>query len=132
MKKRILIITGIYPPDIGGPATFVPEISNFLKIKKDKYTVITLQDEQNIKNREKNIIKLRRNQNKIFRTLKLIITIRKYSRNIDSILCCGLLFETYLSQIGLNNKIVYRFVSDSIWDKFLSSNKNIYKRDNIS
>ncbi len=132
MKKKILIITGIYPPDIGGPATFVAEIIKFLKIKKDKYKVITLQDEQNIKYSEKNIIKLRRNQNKLIRTLKVIFTIRKFSRNIDSILCCGLLFETYLSQIGLNNKIVYRFVSDSIWDKYLSSNTNIYKRDNIS
>ena len=35
MKKRILIISGIYPPDIGGPATFVKELIEF--IREDLY-----------------------------------------------------------------------------------------------
>jgi len=132
MKKNILIITGIYPPDIGGPAIFVEEIIKYIENKKDKYTVITLQDEKNVHHKEKNIIKLKRNQNKFLRTLNLIFTIRKYSRKIDSILCCGLLLETYISQIGMSNKIIYRFVSDSIWDKYLSNNNNIYIRDNCN
>ena len=127
--KKILIITGIYPPDIGGPATFVREICKFINNKKDEYKVITLQDNENLNKNEKNIIKLKRQQNKIIRTLNTIFTIRKYSRNIDSILCCGLIFETYISQIGLRNKIIYRFVSDSIWDKYFSKNNNIYNRD---
>tara|TARA_Y100000589_G_scaffold50379_1_gene41972 strand:+ start:7449 stop:8549 length:1101 start_codon:yes stop_codon:yes gene_type:complete len=129
MKKNILLITGIYPPDIGGPSIFVEEIIKYLKNKKDQYKVITLQDEKYISHKEKNIIKLRRNQNKLIRTLNLIFTIRKYSKKIDSILCCGLIFETYISQIGLRNKTIYRFVSDSIWDKYLSNNTNIYIRD---
>jgi len=129
MKKKILIITGIYPPDIGGPATFVREICKFIKKKKDEYKVITLQDNKNFNKIEKNIFKIKRKQNKIFRTLNTIFTIRKHSRNIDSILCCGLMFETYISQIGLKNKIIYRFVSDSIWDKYFSKNNNIYNRD---
>jgi len=128
MKKNILIISGIYPPDIGGPATFVKELIEFIKIKKDKVKLITLQDQKNSKLYEKNIIKIPRNQNKILRTLNLIFTIRKNSKNIDSILCCGLILETYLSQIGLKNKKIYRFVSDSIWDKYLSDSNNIYFR----
>ena len=128
MKKNILIVSGIYPPDIGGPATFSKEILDFINLKKDKVKLITLQDKANARIDEKNIIKIYRQQNKIIRTLKLIWKIRKYSKNIHSILCCGLILETYLSQVGLKNKKIYRFVSDSIYDKYLSETENINSR----
>ena len=130
MKKRILIISGIYPPDIGGPATFVKDLIEFINSKKDEVKLITLQDKKGLKAYEKNIIKIPRYQNKLIRTLNLIFTIRKNSKDVDSILCCGLILETYLSQIGLNKRKIFRFVSDSIWDKYLSETNNIYIRKN--
>lgn len=130
MQKRILIISGIYPPDIGGPATFVKELTEFLNAKRDKVRLITLQDNNSLKVDEKNIIKIPRSQNKLIRTLNLILKIRKNSKDVDSILCCGLIFETYLSQIGINKKKIYRFASDSIWDKYLSETNDIYHRPN--
>ena len=54
MKKRILIISGIYPPDIGGPATFVKELIEFINSKKDEVRLITLQDKKGLKLYEKN------------------------------------------------------------------------------
>ena len=130
MKKRILIISGIYPPDIGGPATFVKELIEFINSKKDEVRLITLQDKKGLKAYEKNIIKIPRYQNKLIRTLNLIFTIRKNSKDVDSILCCGLIFETYLSHIGLNKRKIFRFVSDSIWDKYSSETNDIYIRKN--
>ena len=29
-RMKILIVTGIFPPDIGGPATYVPAVGNEL------------------------------------------------------------------------------------------------------
>ena len=31
-RKKLLIVTGIYPPDIGGPATYVSKIKDDLKV----------------------------------------------------------------------------------------------------
>ena len=44
---RILIVTGIYPPDIGGPANFTPEFSEFLTEKGHSVQILTLSDELN-------------------------------------------------------------------------------------
>ena len=38
---RILVVTGIFPPDIGGPATYVPGIAKALQERGHKLTVIT-------------------------------------------------------------------------------------------
>jgi len=37
----VLIVTGIFPPDIGGPATYVPEISSELVKRGHKVTVVS-------------------------------------------------------------------------------------------
>jgi hypothetical protein len=42
---RILIITGIFPPDIGGPATYVPQIATALASLGHQVTVLTLSDQ---------------------------------------------------------------------------------------
>tara|TARA_Y100000589_G_scaffold313221_1_gene334341 strand:- start:21691 stop:22791 length:1101 start_codon:yes stop_codon:yes gene_type:complete len=116
--KKILLITGIYPPDIGGPSIFVKELFSFIKRKKDKVKVITLKNKGNKYIDEENIIKITRSQNKLLRTVNLIYKIRYHSKDIDSILCCGLMLETYIALIGLNKKRIYRFVGDSIRDKY--------------
>ena len=41
---KILITVGIYPPDIGGPASFVPKIAKMLTENKHDVTVICLSD----------------------------------------------------------------------------------------
>jgi len=43
---KILIIVGIYPPDIGGPASFVPKIANLYSDNSHEVTVVCLTDVQ--------------------------------------------------------------------------------------
>ena len=45
--KNILIVTGIYPPDIGGPATFTKNLRDFINKSEYKVIVITLSNIQN-------------------------------------------------------------------------------------
>ena len=40
----ILITVGIFPPDIGGPASFVPKISKYLISKGHKVKIISLSE----------------------------------------------------------------------------------------
>ena len=42
----ILITVGIFPPDIGGPASFVPKIAKYLINKGHNVKIICLSDKQ--------------------------------------------------------------------------------------
>jgi glycosyltransferase involved in cell wall biosynthesis len=42
---RILLITGIWPPDVGGPATHGPELARFLVTRGHDVTALTMADE---------------------------------------------------------------------------------------
>ena len=44
---NILITVGIFPPDIGGPASFVPKISNFLIENGHNVKIICLAEVEN-------------------------------------------------------------------------------------
>jgi len=45
---RILITTGIFPPDIGGPATYVPTIAKALAERGHQVTVLTTSEPENL------------------------------------------------------------------------------------
>jgi len=45
---NILITVGIFPPDVGGPASFVPKITNHLINMDNKVKIICLADEENL------------------------------------------------------------------------------------
>jgi len=49
---RVLLITGVYPPDIGGPAKYISELAEFLVNSGIKTEVITLKN--NITKTKKN------------------------------------------------------------------------------
>ena len=38
---RILIVSGIWPPDVGGPATHAPEVADFLRARGHDVAVLT-------------------------------------------------------------------------------------------
>ena len=83
---KILITVGIYPPDIGGPASFVPKIANLLSQNNYEVTVICLSD-SNLKDNETYKVKrILRNQNLLIRWLKTIILIilNKYDSPIQN------------------------------------------------
>ena len=67
---NILITTGIYPPDVGGPARFVPLIAEKLS-NKNNVKVITLSEKlSNFDKTDYQVIRIVRRQNKIIRFFK--------------------------------------------------------------
>ena len=41
---RIVFLTGIWPPDVGGPATHGPDFARFLRDRGHKVEVVTMGD----------------------------------------------------------------------------------------
>ena len=43
---RVLIVSGIWPPDVGGPASHAPEVAAFLRERGHEVEVVTTADAQ--------------------------------------------------------------------------------------
>jgi len=114
---KILITVGIYPPDIGGPASFVPKIANLLSQNNYEVTVICLSDSKLQDNETYKVKRILRNQNLLIRWLKTIISIILNGRNAECIFVNGLPMESYIANIFLRKKIVRKIVGDWAWER---------------
>ncbi len=55
---NILITTGIYPPDVGGPARFVPLIAEKLSNKNNVKVITLSQDMSNLNKNDYQVIRI--------------------------------------------------------------------------
>ncbi len=114
---KILIVTGIYPPDIGGPANFTPEFSEFLTSKGHSVQVLTLSDQSEpIEESEVRVRRIRR-RGRVIRRLKVIFWVIRTGKLVDKILVTGLYEEVGLASLFLRTKIIMRIVGDPIWER---------------
>lgn len=116
---KILIVVGIFPPDIGGPATFVPLVAKKLVDNGYSVTVVCLSDklihEDGLYNFK--IHRIKRRQNLIVRWLKTIIAITKYGLKSNLIFVNGLPMESYISNIIIRKKTIRKVVGDWAWER---------------
>jgi len=114
---KILIVTGIYPPDIGGPANFTPEFSKFLISKGHSVQILTLSDEAKRTGKSEAKIRRIRRKGRVLRRLKTIFWIIRYGKKADKILVTGLYEEAGVASLLLKTKIIMRIVGDPIWER---------------
>ena len=116
---KILITVGIFPPDIGGPATFVPQLVNYLQNEHNyEIDILTLSESKNLKIKDELFVnRIDRNLPLIFRWLSTILTIYKLGKNKDLIFVNGLGTETTIANIFLKKKIIRKIVGDPVWER---------------
>ena len=114
---KILITVGIYPPDIGGPASFVPKIAKMLAENKHDVTVICLSDNKVSDDENFKVKRILRNQNLLLRWIQTIFTIIKNGRNVDCLFVNGLPMESYVANLFLRKKLVRKIVGDWAWER---------------
>ncbi len=116
---RILVTVGIFPPDIGGPATFVPKIAKYFQDELNyEIEILTLSDNKNSNiNDDFSVKRIDRNLPIIYRWLKTIFTIYKLGKNKDLIFVNGLGTEATIANIFLNKKIIRKIVGDPVWER---------------
>ena len=116
---------GIFPPDIGGPATFVPKIAKYFQDELNyEIEILTLSDNKNLNINDDFIVKrINRNLPIIYRWLKTIFTIYKLGKNKDLIFVNGLGTEATIANIFLKKKIIRKIVGDPVWERAYSKAK---------
>ena len=122
---RVLVTVGIFPPDIGGPATFVPNIADYFQNDLNyEIEILTLSDRKNLDLKDSFSVKrIDRNLPIIYRWLKTIFTIYKLGKNKDLIFVNGLGTETTIANIFLKKKIIRKIVGDPVWERAYNKGK---------
>ncbi len=115
---RVLIVTGIFPPDIGGPATYVPLIAGGLASREHEVTVLTLGKARPADSSEYayTVVRVPRGGLRALRWLRTAIRIMQLGRKADVIYVNGLAKESALANLPLRKPMAVKVVGDQAWE----------------
>jgi len=125
MIKKLLIITPIYPPVVGGPAQYIEKLVT--KLPKEYQTNIICLGKENVKQEKFEQISIY--SNPLLRQLKLFITIWKNLKKADIAYVQGTLTVGFASMIAcklLGKKYVLKYVGDEVWEKYQSNGGTLF------
>lgn len=127
---KILIATGIFPPDIGGPAAMIEELIGSLVDNKFKLKVITYAEtgergKLSYGDKTIKIYKINRNRNmfiKYFFYLRRLLQLAKWADVIYATDIYSVGYSAYLAKKIMGKKYIIRFAGDSAWETAVSNN----------
>ncbi|MCP5101314.1 MAG: glycosyltransferase family 4 protein [Chloroflexi bacterium] len=116
---HILIPTGGFPPDIGGPATYVPRIATALTERGHQVTVVTLTPARNHADTiyPFQVVRIPMNMNRIMRWINVLLTLIKLMKTADLLYVNGLLMETAVASLFRPRRMIAKVVGDIVWER---------------
>jgi glycosyltransferase involved in cell wall biosynthesis len=128
---KILIVSGIFPPDHGGPATYVPRIASALMERGHEVVgVVTLADKltQTHTVFPFPVFRIPRQIPRVFRFAWTVQLIFARGRQADVVYLNGLVLEGILAtKLLRRGRAVVKVVGDLVWEK--AQNKGITTND---
>jgi len=123
---KCLLISGIYRPEIGGPATYLPTLARVLIDQSNQVEVITLKNSSAPAQTEDWPVNyITRNQNLLLRFIKTVILILRKAKSAECIFSNGLIQETAVALVFIKRKSVAKVVGDPVWER--ARNKGLTK-----
>ena len=121
---KTLLISGIYRPEIGGPATYLPSLAQYLMHLNHSVEIVTLKNRTHPEQKEPWIVNyVNRDQLILLRFLKTVRLIFKKINAIDVILANGLLQETAVVISLIKKRSVAKVVSDPVWERAFNNSE---------
>ena len=121
---KFLLISGIYRPEIGGPATYLPTLAKALIDQSNQVEVITLKNTGAPAQSEVWPVNyITRDQNLLLRFIKTVILIIRKARPTEHVFSNGLIQETAIALLFIKRKSVAKVVSDPVWERALNNNE---------
>ena len=118
---KILVVTGIFPPDIGGPATYIPEIAKALLQKGHEVTVVTTSEPEWLDFDDSQhpfpVVRMNRRMHLGLRPLYFAKTILHHTKKVDVVLANGVFFEATVASSLATKPIVQKIVGDPAWER---------------
>lgn len=130
MIKKALLLTGIYPPDIGGPATYIPLLAKELVYQGYQVSIVTYSDAPSSKIYENGIkiekIYRKTANSKILRFFIVVFKILKEMRGSALVFANGLYLETALAiKLSCRSGAVAKIVGDPVWERMMSKSNEV-------
>lgn len=122
-NNRVAVLSGIYPPDSGGPATFAVSFSEFALKMGRTVRVISLTDNRGEIQKEsgKSVKLVSRKNGLVLRTLLVILEIsREFMRNSD-VIANGFFVETYIASLFARHPYTAKVPGDIVWERAFNS-----------
>jgi len=117
-RLRIALPTGIFPPDIGGPASYVPRIAEALTLRGHAVSVITLADDPDpAAEYPFPVMRIARRTARIPRMARTISAVADAARDADVIYANGLFIEAAFAAAIARKPLLMKIVGDWAWER---------------
>lgn len=119
MDKGLCLVSGIYPPDSGGPAKFTFEFEHYARSRVHHLDVIATTTGKTTQSHFENgtVYRITRRSNILIRFLKYILRIRKLKKSNKSFLVNGAFLEFYFARVSRGSQVVYKLPGDIVWER---------------
>jgi glycosyltransferase involved in cell wall biosynthesis len=114
---KVLLTSGIYPPDIGGPATYIPKFANYLSGRNSDVKVVSLQPAGEIEPNKSYRLRLVKRRFFPVRLLNTILVVLVQSFKSDRIFSNGLYLEAAIAARIFKKPAVAKIVGDPLWER---------------
>jgi glycosyltransferase involved in cell wall biosynthesis len=118
---KVVFITGIFPPDVGGPATYTDGIATELSERGHDVRVLTLSDEEASATADANrpfpVERIDRGQNRLRRMGVVVSSIRRHCMWADVGFVQGLYTEVGVATMLTDTPMVVRMPGDIAWER---------------
>jgi glycosyltransferase involved in cell wall biosynthesis len=119
MANSILLVTGIFPPDAGGPAKFASEFAAWAATRDTAVNVITYsQKTSNFRNEKlANVFQVDRDCSLPKRYLRMIAHIGSSARDGSSVIAVGAFLETFFASVIFRFSYIVKVPGDIVWER---------------
>ena len=118
---KILVVTGIFPPDIGGPATYVPEIAKALLGRGHEISVVTTSEPEWLDLDDGQhpfpVFRMNRGIPPGVRFFHFAGTIFHHAKKADVVLANGVFPEATVATFLARKSVVQKIVGDPSWER---------------
>lgn len=124
---RVVLATGIYPPDIGGPATFVPALAADWVKRGHQVTIVTYGDEKTLRSKDWLVEVVSRTGGTLLRYLRYAWSVYRHARSADVVFLQGPFSDGMPGTIGAwlaRRPTILRVPGDFAWEGMQRASAN--------
>ena len=121
---KLILATGIYPPEIGGPAGYVKGVAKAFTAKGHLVTVVTYGDDKTEKGDGYEVKVIKRNGGSLIRYFRYALITWKLAQKSDLIYVQGPVSEGVPAAIAsflCRKPLVLKIVGDYAWEQYMQS-----------